>query len=515
MTDTQTELADIAPTAIEPRYPTWRSWPLRAWRQLTSMRTALILLFVLALAAIPGSFLPQRGLNPIAVTQFFHNHPTLAPVLDDLSMFDVFAAPWFAAIYLLLMVSVVGCVVPRTMQYAALLRSRPPKAPAHPARLPHGVQWSVEESPNRVVTGAADLLRRRRWRVVVDGDSVAAEKGFVHEAGNLVFHASLLVLLLGVALGGLFGYKGATLVVEGNGFANTLLDYDTFHPGRLVSSSSLSQFSFTLDNFRATYQPSGEARSFDAQVSYRTDPGAALHHDDIRVNHPLRIGGAKIYLVGHGYAPVFVVRGADGKIAYSGPTPFLPQDNNFTSIGVVKVPDARPAQLGFSGFLTPTTIATPTGLQSAFPALVNPVVTLLAWRGDLGLDSGVPQSVYRLDTTHLTRVATASLAVGETLRLPGGGSITYASNREWATFQIAHDPGKGTALIAAVGMLIGLVVSLRVRRRRVWLRAADAGAGRTVVELGGLTRSDSGNFSDEFADLTGRLRDTKEDDVGA
>src|SRR5207248_10804580 len=142
-------------------------------------------------------------------------------------------------------------------------------------------------------------------RVVIDGQTVAAEKGYLHETGNLLFHASLLVLLIGIALGGLFGYKGAVLVVERDGFSNTLLQYDTFHPGRLFSASSLPPFTFNLDSFRATYQTSGEPRTFDAHLTYRTSPDGTAKHYDLQVNHPLSIDGAKIYLVGHGYAPVF------------------------------------------------------------------------------------------------------------------------------------------------------------------------------------------------------------------
>src|SRR3954467_515161 len=84
----------------------------RAWRQLTSMRTALLLLTLLALAAIPGTLLPQRGLNPVKVNTYIAAHPTLGPLLDKLSLFDVFAAPWFAAVYLLLFICLVGCLVP-------------------------------------------------------------------------------------------------------------------------------------------------------------------------------------------------------------------------------------------------------------------------------------------------------------------------------------------------------------------------------------------------------------------
>jgi cytochrome c biogenesis protein len=83
------------------------------WRRLTSMRTALVLLFLLALASVPGSLLPQRPLNPVKVDRYVAEHPGLSRVLRPLGFFDVFAAPWFAAIYLLLFVSVVGCVLPR------------------------------------------------------------------------------------------------------------------------------------------------------------------------------------------------------------------------------------------------------------------------------------------------------------------------------------------------------------------------------------------------------------------
>ncbi|MDJ0471988.1 cytochrome c biogenesis protein ResB, partial [Rhodococcoides fascians] len=61
------------------------------WRQLTSMRTALVLLFFLAAAAIPGALLPQRNLNTQAVDAYIAARPALGPVMDTLELFDVFA----------------------------------------------------------------------------------------------------------------------------------------------------------------------------------------------------------------------------------------------------------------------------------------------------------------------------------------------------------------------------------------------------------------------------------------
>ncbi|MEJ7796347.1 MAG: cytochrome c biogenesis protein ResB, partial [Nocardioides sp.] len=83
-----------------------------SWRQLTSMRTALVLLLLLALVAIPGSVIPQQDVDALKTSQWQDDHPQLTPIYERLGLFDVFQSPWFAAIYLLLMVSLVGCFVP-------------------------------------------------------------------------------------------------------------------------------------------------------------------------------------------------------------------------------------------------------------------------------------------------------------------------------------------------------------------------------------------------------------------
>ena len=106
------------------------------WTQLTSMRTALVLLFALAVAAVPGSLIPQRKVSPIRVSDFIDQHPTLGPIYDKVGLFAVFSSAWFSAIYLLLFVSLIGCIVPRVGVYARALRTPPPRTPRNLARLP-------------------------------------------------------------------------------------------------------------------------------------------------------------------------------------------------------------------------------------------------------------------------------------------------------------------------------------------------------------------------------------------
>ncbi len=173
-----------------------------SWRQVTSMRTALVLLLLLALASIPGSVIPQDNIDSLAVSQWRDNHPRLAPIWDRLDLFDVYGSVWFSAIYILLMISLVGCIIPRLFVYARALRAKPPRAPRHLSRLPESTSYTTDEDPDVVRARAAGVVRGRRFRVhhVEGEDAVAAERGHLREAGNLLVHLAVIVVLVGVLL---------------------------------------------------------------------------------------------------------------------------------------------------------------------------------------------------------------------------------------------------------------------------------------------------------------------------
>ncbi|MGH8939792.1 MAG: cytochrome c biogenesis protein ResB, partial [Actinomycetes bacterium] len=452
-----------------------------SWRQLTAMRTALVLLFLLTLAALPGSLVPQRSVDPLRAQEFAADHPTLARWYERFSLFEVYSSPWFAAIYLLLFVSLVGCVLPRSRAHWQAVRARPPAAPRNLDRLPVHVSWTTDTAPDEALSAARQALRADRFRVESGDVWVAAERGHWRETGNLVFHLALLLLLVAVALGSLFGFKASVLVVEGRAFSNTVSAYDTFAGGAAFDEGSLAPFTIGLDELAVRYQADGDQRGsprdFRAGVTYAASPDAAERQSVLRVNHPLSIDGTKVFLLGNGYAPVFTVRDSTGTVVFSGPVLFLPRDGNMASTGVVKVPSAQPGQLGFEGLFLPTAALDPRrGPISTYPDTTLPRAVLTAFTGDLGLDDGRPQSVYSLDKRGLTQVRSAggqpiaqSLAPDTTMTLPDGSSITFDGVRRWASLQVARNPGRGPALAAAVLALAGLLLSLFVRRRRVWV----------------------------------------------
>ena len=497
----------------------WGRW---AWRQLTSMRVALLLLLLLAVAALPGSVFPQRRIDASRVATYLRSHPTSGRWLDQLGFFDVYTSPWFSAIYLLLFGSLVGCVLPRARQHWIQVRSAPPRTPKRLERLPEFASVTAAASRDELLTAARRALTSRRYRVAAydGGTSLAAEKGYLAETGNLVFHLALLALLAAVGYGSFTGYTGQAILVEGNTWSNTVTMYDTFSASGRVDRGNLEPFSFTLDSMKVKFEARsasamGAARAFDARVTVKTSPDAVPESRLVQVNHPLQVGSTKVYLAANGYAPIVTVRDGTGGVVFSGPVPALPTDGNYTSTIVVKAPDAKPRQLAFAGMFLPWAKLMPgAGWVSIFPDSVDPRLVLTVFAAEpgkdgLGVDSGVPQSVYTLDVKNLKQLTTTDgeqsrliLAPGATEKLPdGAGTITFEGLRRWAGLDVHSDPSRGWALTASLLALFGVTTSLFVRRRRVWVRVGSAAGegeqGRMTVQVAGLARGEDAGLAAE------------------
>ncbi|MDK1326785.1 cytochrome c biogenesis protein ResB [Arthrobacter sp. zg-Y1143] len=498
-----------------------------AWGQLTSMKTALFLLLLLAVAAVPGSLFPQRPANPSVVTQYIKDNPGTGPWLDRFQLFDVYSSVWFSAIYLLLFISLIGCVIPRAKAHYKALRSKPPRTPSRLSRMPEYGTMAIPAgslTPAEAVRDAAKILRRRGYRVDIrdeDGErpSVSAERGFAKELGNLMFHTCLIGVLASVAVGGLFGYSGQKIVVEGESFVNTLVSYDTFTPGSNFSENQLSPYSLTLDKFDVEFDRESETHfgqplDFTASMTVKDGPDAEEQKQVLKVNSPLTLGGTRVYLVGNGYAPMVTVRDGEGNVALEGPVVAVPTDGVYTSLAVIKAPDSKPDQLGFVGFFLPSAAMDETGVSYSYdPDPLEPQLNLNSYYGDLGLDEGVPSNVYVLETEDLTPLNNRDLPAGgivldanETYELPDGkGSISFDGLKRYAALDIHYDPGKTGALVFSVLSLSGLAASLFLARRRVWVRAGAHPDGRTMVEYGLLARGEDPRLTGEAAAIRGLL----------
>lgn len=484
----------------------WLRW---GWRQLTSMTTALWLLLLVGLAAIPGSILPQRSASLIKVNDFKDNNPQLFEFYDRLGLFDVYGSFWFSAIYILLMISLAGCIIPRIKIHAKNLVEviqDPPKDLSN--------QSAFREFESKItLEQIAELAKKDFWRhkLNLQEESLTIEKGYSRETGNLVFHIAFLLITVAVALGALFNYRGTILLIEENSFSNTLTQYDDFRAGGLFSVANMPNFSFTLDDFQVEFErgpnQTGSPREFIADLTVQEPQ--STYQKTVVVNQPLVIDGTKAFLTGHGYAPEIRVTDSEGQVVFDRAVPFLPQDGNFSSNGVVKIPDSS-EQIGLLGLFLPTGVLDPElGPISVFPDLDNPLVFFSAWTGDLGMDEGVPQNIYRLDTENLTQIGLAQLAVGDVWTLDNRYQVELVAVKRFASFQIAYDPGRIWAFTGAVLAMVGLMFGLFVTRRRIWLRVISHDNSTNKIEIAGFTKQSLEQLEQDVQKLLDKVKEVE------
>ena len=492
----------------------WLRW---TWRQLTSMRTALILLLLLAAAAIPGSVFPQRSADPNGVTSYFDANPVLAPILDKIQLFDVYTSAWFSAIYILLFTSLIGCVLPRTAAHWRALRLPPVPTPTNLKRMSayRAVELPAKKKQHDALLAKAfAILKKQGYRVVLENPtpesgrvkaslgSVSAERGYLRETGNLIFHLSLIGVLIAVGIGGGLSYSGQRVLVEGESFVNNLAGYDSFSPGTFFNENQLVPFSVKLNKFEVDFyrDPSlknqanaGTPTDFRAYVTTTLGSTGKQSQGRIRVNEPLAMPNANLYLTGNGYAPSITIRDAKGQIVYAGTTAFLPQDKNYTSLGVIKVTDV-PKQYGIISFFYPTVGTLSSGaLTSLYPDAALPLLSMNVYQGDLGINGGQPKNVFALDIKNMKQIAGGKsgvkglrLQLGQTVALPKGlGTVTFDGLKRFASLDVDYNPGGVWVLVFALLALAGVTTSLLVPRRRVWVRKTETG-----FELAALARGD-------------------------
>jgi cytochrome c biogenesis protein len=379
------------------------------------------------------------------------------------------------------------------------MRAQPPITPKNLSRLEHHHEFAGDaQSMER----ASVWFKKNRFRVRKEGNSISAEKGFLRETGNLFFHLSLILILVGVSFGSLLGMRGEAIVSVGERFVNVATSYDSLSFGKLTGEKSLPTFEIKLDKFVGQYDPVTNApKDYTAWLTIKEN--GSTYKKVIKVNKPLTFGDTRVYLQANGYSPVVTVRDSQGNVALQGPIPFLPQDGNLRSIGSIKVPDAEP-QIGFVSSFVPTNArTTDQGAVSIFPELLDPKLLFSIWKGDLGLDSGIPQSVYRIDTSKLEKVGLGSVKPGETFTYPEG-SITLETVVPWINLQIVKDPGKSYALIGGILAVLGLLSSLYGRRRRIWVRITSGG-----VEVAGLAKNSAPGLEVEIENFVNAIRGEK------
>ena len=515
----------------------WRSSVALVWRTLRSMRTALILLMLLALASAVGAlWFPQIPNSPDEVAAFIRRWPFLGELLLRAGFFDVFGSWWFALITALLFVSLVSCLMPRSRAHWRSLRSRPMQAREIDAFARYA-ERRVPMPPAEAIASARRVMRRKRFRVAADPGTtaIAAEKGLVREAGSLVFHWAFVALLVAVVIGKGTGYAGQARIVEGETFTDAGFNYaGDLRVGRFFDGDH-SGAEVTLLDYRDAFRDSGVPMDFQSEVRFRSADGARTRTEVIRVNHPAVFDGVRYFQFGFGWAPVVEIR-RGGAPVREDPIPFVqnqtaPEDVSQLAMpwnGFVKLPAADDDEPSYAIELTlwPDGRALAAFVRTGEPVPMvsefDPVMQYTVWRGTL-----TDLSLSGLDTAGMRRVADGLIGAGQTVDLergclvglPAGEdrlgtgcdertppilTMGFPELRRFTVLLVSRDATVPYVLLAAILILVGLLPALYVSRRKVWVRADPDGDG-SVLKVGGFALQRKAQFEEEFARLVEAL----------
>ncbi|MFN2557228.1 MAG: cytochrome c biogenesis protein ResB [Nitriliruptorales bacterium] len=536
------------------------------WRWLRRMRSALYLLGALGAATFLATIVPQRPNVPNTVARWLSGAEgpgaPVARILDRLGLFDVFGAPWFLVLLVLLFTSLTSCLIPRYRAYVhTARRGQPPGARALLTK-PHVSQMTTATPPDEALCVIQALLRRRRFRVrqvgialaaepiptrsdprvgvlpapadapsdqadeeapkplpsgpARDGDGpgplspgpaqVAAERGHLaREGGSLLFHTAFYLLLVGIVVGKLTTFIGMVGVVEGQSFADTPVAYWNREPGRWWGADDHTGFVLTLDRFAVDWHPDGQPAYFRSEVTFDPGQGRPPVRRNLQVNVPAVVNGMKIHQLDWGYAVRVVVRDPRGEIVHDAFVPLSDLDGGGGAWrGVVKAPATKP-QLGFDLFFLPTAPEGPDGLPipTRWPGAEAPLLLVEAWEGDLQLFEA--QRVDRLDTRRMTKTATFALRPASETTLSGGATVAFSELRKWSGFQVSRRLTDPLLLAAAATLLVGLLPALYAFRRRIWVEIESDRSGATLVTVAGHAFQRPQAFEKEFASIVRTL----------
>ncbi len=489
-----------------------------AWRWLTRMKTALIILAILGVETLLATVVPQEPNVASTVADWRSGEAgpgrLVSQGIDVFGGYDVYGSPLFLALLLLLFTSLTACLVPRIRAFwRAARRGRPPLS-RNLHRQEHLAAFTTPLAVDEAHDRARAVLRRRRFRLRPHADDdlgdgqVAAEKGIItREGGSLLFHLSFYVLLVGIVAGQLTGFLGQVGVVEGKGFTDTAQAYWSATPGRWWGTDDHTGFQLDLTDFEVDWvrevRFAGVPSLFQADVDV-TEPDGTERSATISPNVPMVVDGQKIHLLDWGYAPRIVVSDGD-RVVYDGTTTARIDPEQGFYRTAVKAPAAEPG-IGLAVALYPWAPEGDDGrpVLTGAPWDDDPLLIVAAYRGDLQLDRA--QDVTRLDTTDLELVDTAYLRLGGELELADGITVAFPELDKWAGLQVSRRPTVPLLLVGALLLLGGLVPALYAYRRRVWVRAEPDEHGDTLVTVAGRAFQRSDAFRRGWGDLVEALR---------
>ncbi len=356
--------------------------------------------------------------------------------LERLQLFHVFTSTWFSVGLVILIISIVACTIdrtPRLWRAGADIRVAQPE-PFFDPRLPDRAALDGVDAAT-----VATTLRRHRYRVrLAEADGVTflyGDRNRWTKMATLLTHAGLVLFLVAAAATSALGDQQALVVANGDSL--TVQPIGT--PGLLLVKNL---------GFSAPGLATGRATDYTTHLAVYQN-GKQIADKVIRVNDPLEAAGYTFHQNGFGPAPVLVVRDKAGQPLWSGAVPMTD----------------TVAGLPFAQFAVPgRNVALQLVLQKDSSG--TGILLVLPFRGTLNADG----------TTKAVGLGPLALAQGEAA-VPAGTdfSVAFTGVSEYTLLIAKKDPGAYIAWLAFALLILGLLITFWMPRRRIWARLSAEG----------------------------------------
>ena len=437
----------------------------RVWSFFTSLKLAIFVIIILAIASIVGTIIEQN--QPIDKYRQIYTDGAIR-IFETLSLFDMYHSWWFLLLLVLFTVNLICCTVDRLPRVVRIVRN--PKTT---------LDGNLEKSLTLVdrwkkkgdLSALAETYRTAmggafaRPRVTENSGTfhLYAEKGVVSRFGVYVTHISIIIIFLGAIIGNVIGFKGYANIVEGESVRMI--------PTRGGTNHVDLGFSVRCNKFWVEYYPNGQPKEYASDLSV-IENGREVLRKTIEVNDPLRYKGVWFYQSSYGAAGASTVtvsvRNPDGsgretfslspgqsaEISGYGKIRAVDYRNDFQGLGpgllvVLEKPGGQPAQFW---------------LLKAFPEFDR----------------------QRQDTRYLS--------------FAGLNEIFYTG------LQVARDPGVNIVWVGCALMVIGIIIAFFLSHQRLWVRLSRASDGRVEVVLAGSTNKNRLAFEKKFEKIQGDMK---------
>ncbi len=426
----------------------------RLWRILRSRRAALWLIVLLSAYAAVATSVPQKAISPGEHAQWAGSTSPLVGLARALGMDHAYTSPIFLALAFALATSTAVCAWERATGAKRIWRGRGRVGEAVRSRLRErpDVCFVTSEPAQEVLERAAHALEALGLRVRRGPVVTYAERDAWGLLGSPLFHWSIVVLVVVVALGQLTRWEGLIGVSEFGAVTERAESYGRLDEGPWALPHT--GFEIAVPEVREQMRVRGVEYGVTPAVALRRD-GRVVAQQLVYANNPLRYGPLLVHLSDHGLAVRIEVTGPDGS-------------SRGTSDRLIDFSDEASSGTTPSGFLVSDDAGKPLADVSVWVEARDRAGALPRLKP--------PGDVIVLElTTPDGRVTKRKVAVGASVALRDGYALSVRDFGYYARLSVVRDWSVDWVYAMLGLMTFGVTVALLAPYRCVWVTVRDEG----------------------------------------